>query len=174
MYFNCVTSFCLSILVGSFVGSPEASPPAYSNYSFYNDQKDQCCPKKKVFILHFIEQLDDHPALKLAVALRRMAVDATIDLFEHDNPPNSWPPWYEQKIKESDVVLCIITESFYYQLTNSNYILGYSVENLMNRSRNITFQAVFIDAKKELEYIPPGHAGVYMLLYMLKPTDTRR
>ena len=83
-------------MVGNFVGSPEASAPEASppDYSFYNDQKDQYCLKKKVFILHFIEQqLDDHPALKLAIALRRMAVDATIDLFEHDNPPNSWPPW---------------------------------------------------------------------------------
>ena len=114
---------------------------------------------KKVFILHFTETVGDNPVLKLGLALMRMKVDVTLDLFENDNPPNSWPLWYEQKIKESDVVLCIITENFYYQLTNSNHVLGYSVYNLMNGSRNITFRAVFIDANKEMEYVPPAMRG---------------
>ena len=118
---------------------------------------------KKVFILHFgptAETIDNNPILNLGVTLRRMKVDVTMDLFEYDSPPNSWPLWYEQKIKESDVVLCIITENFYHQLVN-NLVLGNSVYNLMNgsSSKSIAFRAVFIDAKKEMEYIPPAMRG---------------
>ena len=119
---------------------------------------------KKVFILHFgptADTIDDNPILNLGVTLRRMKVDVTLDLFEYDTPPNSWPLWYEQKIKESDVVLCIITENFYQQLIN-NLVLGNSVYNLMNgsSSKSIAFRAVFIDAaKKEMEYIPPAMRG---------------
>ena len=114
---------------------------------------------KKVFILHFSETGGENPVLQLGLALRRMKVDVTLDLFEYDSPPNSWPLWSEQKINESDVVLCIITKNFYHQLTNSNHVLGYSVYNLMNGSNNITFRAVFIDANKEMEYVPPAMRG---------------
>ena len=114
---------------------------------------------KKVFILHFSETGSENPVLQLGLALRRMKVDVTLDLFEYDSPPNSWPLWSEQKINESDVVLCIITKNFYHQLTNSNHVLGYSVYNLMNSSKNITFRAVFIDANKEMEYVPPAMRG---------------
>ena len=112
---------------------------------------------KKVFILHFPESVNDNPVLKLGLVLRQMKVDVTLDLLERDRPSRGWAIWYEEKISESNVVLCIITKSFYHQLTNSSYVLGYSVYNLMNnRFRNIAFRAVFIDAKKELEHIPPA------------------
>ena len=119
---------------------------------------------KRVFILHFsdtINSLETNPVLKLAVCLTRMNVDVTVDLFKYDDPPDSWPIWYEQKIKDSNVVLCIITKNFYHQLTNGNYVLGNSVYNLMNGSRNIAFRAVFIDADKRemMEYIPPAMQG---------------
>ena len=122
------------------------------------------CTVKKVFILHFNDTVGDitggdSPVLKLGMALRRMKVDVTLDLFEFDNPPNSWALWSEQKISESDVVLCIITENFYHKLTNNDRVLGYSVYNLMNSSNKIIFRAVFIDSKKEMDYIPPAMRG---------------
>ena len=118
---------------------------------------------KKVFILHFgetAEAFDSNPVLKLGVTLRRMEVDVTLDLFEHDTQVDSWPLWYEQKIKDSDVVLCIITENFYYQLTN-NHVLGNSVYNLMNSSstKSIAFRAVFLNTVKQIEHIPPAMRG---------------
>ena len=99
--------------------------------------------------------------MKLAVCLTRMDVDVTVDLFKYDNPPDSWPIWYEQKIKDSNVVLCIITKNFYHQLTNGNHVVGNSVYNLMNGSRNIAFRAVFIDTDKRemMEYVPPAIQG---------------
>ena len=127
---------------------------------------------KKVFILHFgqtTETLDGNPVLKLATILRGLEVDVTLDLFEHDIPPNNWPLWYEQKIKQSDVVLCIINEHFYHQLTNKNHIVGYSVYNLMNSSSSIAFRAVFIDAEKEMEYVPPAMRGA--TCYSLSSTN---
>ena len=122
------------------------------------------CTVKKVFILHFNDTVGDNtggdsPVLKLGMALRRMQVDVTLDFFEFDNPPNSWALWSEQKISESDVVLCIITENFYHKLTNNDRVLGYSVYNLMNSSNKIIFRAVFIDSKKEMDYIPPAMRG---------------
>ena len=119
---------------------------------------------KKVFILHFsdtVDSLETNPVLKLAVCLTRMEVDVSVDLFEYDDPPDSWPMWYERSIKDSNVVLCIITKKFYDQLTNGNHVVGYSVYNLMNSSSNIAFRAVFIDADKRemMEYIPPAIRG---------------
>lgn len=127
--------------------------------SNYMQHSDSGYTGKKVFILHFAQAVDDNPVLKLGVTLRRMKVDVTLDFFEYDNPPDSWPLWYERKIKDSDVVLCIITENFYHQLTSGNHVLGYSVYNLMNSSQNIAFRAVFIDARKEMEYVPPAMRG---------------
>ena len=119
---------------------------------------------KKVFILHFTNtehSLETNPVLKLATCLRRMDVNVTLDLFEYDNRIDNWLVWYERKINESDVVLCIITENFYDQLTNGNHVLGNSVYNLMNQSRNIAFLAVFIDADKRemMEHVPPAMRG---------------
>ena len=144
--------------------APNQNRPYIENKTGGHPYQDTDYIGKKVFILHFgptAETIDDNPILNLGVTLRRMKVDVTLDLFEYDSPPNSWPLWYEQKIKESDVVLCIITENFYQQLIN-NVVLGNSVYNLMNGfgSKSIAFRAVFIDApKKEMEYIPPAMRG---------------
>ena len=115
---------------------------------------------KKVFILHY----DDVPpdgissVLQLAVTLRNMEVDVTLDLFIRDNPPNSWPLWYEQKIKDSDVVLCMITENFYDNLTKGSHVMGYSMYNLMNLS-TIAVRAVFLNVEKKMEHVPPSMRG---------------
>ena len=134
-----------------------------SNRGSVQHQDGDRCIGKKVFILHFgetAETIDNNPILKLGVTLRRMEVDVTLDMFEYDTQVNSWPLWYEQKIKDSDVVLCIITENFYYQLTN-NHVLGNSVYNLMNGSstKSIAFRAVFLDTVKQMEHIPPAMRG---------------
>ena len=134
-----------------------------SNHHSVQYQDGDRCIGKKVFILHFgetTETIDNNPILKLGVTLRRLRVDVTLDLFEHDTQVNSWPLWYEQKINDSDVVLCIITENFYHQLTN-NHVLGNSVYNLMNSSstKSIAFRAVFLDTVKQIEHIPPAMRG---------------
>ena len=98
--------------------------------------------------------------MKLAVKLREMCVDVTIDLFEYDTPPKNWSAWYECKLGESDVVLCMIDEMFYHNLTSGSRVVGYTVYNLMNDpNSDISFRAVFLDMPKKLEYVPPTMQG---------------
>jgi len=116
---------------------------------------------KKVFILHFDDTADidsTNPILKLAMCLREYYVDIILDMFEHDNPPSSWPMWYEENIIASDVVLCIITEHFHHKLTRGNHVIGQSVYNLMNDS-NTAFRAVFLDTAKQMKYVPTSMRG---------------
>lgn len=115
---------------------------------------------KKVFILHY----DDVPpdsyssVLQLATTLRNLEVDVTIDLFIRDQPPNSWPLWFETNIQDSDVVLCMITENFYHNLTTGSNVTGYSLYNLMNLS-TIAVRAVFLNVEKNMDFVPPSMRG---------------
>jgi len=118
--------------------------------------------KRKVFILHFcgIADVRGQAIMKLAVKLREMCVDVTIDLFEYDTPPKNWTAWYEQKLRESDVILCMIDEMFYNNLTCGSRVVGYTVYNLMNDPKSdVTFRAVFLDIPKKMEYVPPAMQG---------------
>ena len=66
--------------------------------------------------------------------------------------------WYEETIRASEVVLCIITEHFHHKLTRGNHVIGRSVYNLMNDT-NTAFRAVFLDTPKQLEYVPLSMRG---------------
>ena len=124
-------------------------------------QEDAGRPTKTVFILHFDDttNIDEtNPILVLAKCLREYHVDVILDMFECDNPPSSWPMWYEENIRESDVVLCIITEHFYHKLTRGNHVIGQSVYNLMNDS-DTAFRAVFLNTPKHMENVPTSMRG---------------
>ena len=62
--------------------------------------------RRSVFILHFhnIGDVRSKAVLKFAVKLREMCVDVSLDLFEYDTPPKNWSAWYEQKLRQSDIV----------------------------------------------------------------------
>ena len=127
-----------------------------------NNEKLQHQCSHRVFILHFngIADVRGRAIMKLAVKLREMCVDVTIDLFEYDTPPKNWTAWYEQKLRESDVVLCMIDEMFYNNLTSGSRVVGYTVYNLMNDpNTDVTFRAVFLDMPKNMEYVPPAMQG---------------
>ena len=92
------------------------------------DTSSQKC-KKYLFAFHSYSQFPrGQPCIKigyLATCLRCMNVNVTLDFFDYDNPPGSWPLWYERKINVSklNVVLHVYymyTEKFYDQLTNSS------------------------------------------------------
>ena len=117
---------------------------------------------KKVFILHYNDVPPDSysSVLKLATTLCNLEeVDVTIDLFIRDQPPNSWPLWYETNIQDSDVVLCMITENFYHNLTTGSNMTGYSLYNLMNLS-TIAVRAVFLNVEKNMDFVPPSIRSV--------------
>jgi len=147
-------------------GQRQVNQPMVVNNNQYHEGQisDGGQPRqgKKVFILHYDDVPPDidntNSVLRLAYVLCNMKVDVTVDLFLRDNPPNSWPLWYEQNIKDSDVVLCMITENFYHNLTTGNHTTGYSVYNLMNLS-TIAVRAVFLNTKKVLDHIPPSMRG---------------
>ena len=131
------------------------------NESTQEEGREKVCQNrtsKTVFILHFVCNDDTNAILKLGVCLRNYHVDVTLDLFERDNPPNSWPMWYEENIRASEVVLCIITEHFYHRLTRSEHVIGQTVYNLMNDS-NTAVRAVFLDTPKKMEHVPPSMQG---------------
>jgi len=114
---------------------------------------------KAVFILHFAVNADViNRILQLAISLRKFHVDVTLDLFERDNPPNSWPMWYEENIRTSEVVLCVITENFYLKLIRGNHVISQSMYSIMNDS-NTAFRAVFLDVPEQMEDVPPSMRG---------------
>ncbi|XP_065919084.1 uncharacterized protein [Dysidea avara] len=118
--------------------------------------------RRGVFILHFsnIGDTIGKAILRFAAKLRELCVDVAIDLFELDNPPRNWSAWYEQKLMQSDVVLCMIDDMFYNNLTSGSRVVGYTVYNLMNDPNvNVTFRAVFLDRPKDMMYVPPAMQG---------------
>jgi len=123
---------------------------------------DETAKRRSVFILHFTHIREDRgkSILKFALKLREMCVDVTLDLFEFDSPPRNWSAWYEQSLRQSDVVLCMIDDMFYSNLTSGSRVVGYTVYNLMNDPNvNIAFRSVFLDVPKKMEYIPPTMQG---------------
>ena len=111
---------------------------------------------KKVFILHYISDSDGfiQTVEALATYLREIGVDISIDLFEKD-PGNvkNWSIWYEDEISSSDVVLCIITPNFNYEIRKT------SIYNLLSDQKGIAFRAVFLDSPVVKEYIPLSMRG---------------
>ena len=128
----------------------------------YHDSGPDVQKGRKVFILHYVPDNDVHLSqviLSLAVCLRNMKVDVSIDMFERDKTVDNWSIWYEKEILSSGVVLCIITPNFYSSLTDSDRVRGYSVYNLLNNSKGIAFRAVFLDRQKNMEDVPLSMRG---------------
>ena len=140
---------------------PNPQPKSIQYHDSSPDVAQQ--PKgKKVFILHYVTEKEGHlrqALLSLAVSLRNMKVDVSIDMFEKDKTVDNWSIWYEREILSSSVVLCIITPNFYTSLTNGEHVKGYSVYNLLNNSKGIAFRAVFLDSEKNMEHVPLSMRG---------------
>ena len=123
----------------------------------------------KVFILHFTEEDDvilQDAILQLASCLRSFNVDITLDLFERDNFHGNWNMWYERELKESKVVLCIITQDFYKGLT-TNHVKGNSAYNLLSDGK-IPFIPIFLESKVDKRHIPLSMRGANVYRIMLK------
>ena len=118
--------------------------------------------RKKVFIFHFDDKCsEDKPVLKLAVTLCHMRFNVALDMFEYDNPPMSWPLWYENNMKSSNVVLCIITEKFCSNLGKCDHrVMTHCLYNLM-RNPNVAIIPVFLDSPKVMDYVPLSLQGTH-------------
>ena len=144
------------------ISDPRKSPGYISDYTENHPLNSIETAKRSVFILHFSTIGDKlgKAIFRFAAKLRELCVDVTLDLFELDSPPRNWSAWYEQKLMQSDVVLCMIDDMFYNNLTSSSQVVGYTVYNLMNDPNvNVTFRAVFLDRPKEMMYVPPAIQG---------------
>ena len=129
----------------------------------------------KVFILHFTEEDDiilQDAILQLASCLRRFNVDITLDLFERDNFHGNWNMWYERELKESKIVLCIITQDFYKGL-NNNHVKGNSAYNLMTDGK-IPFIPIFLESKVDKNHVPLSMRGANIYRIMLKDIPNQK
>ncbi len=70
-------------------------------------------PVPRVFI-SYAQESDDHSerVLGLANKLRSHGIDVMIDRYD-PSPPEGWPKWMERQIRNSDFVICVITEAYY-------------------------------------------------------------
>ena len=150
--------------VGQRGGPPLTTRPDRSYGSLQQsdnipEQKDDNQGRKKVFILHSVQENRD-ALLLFATTLRDIGINVSIDLFEHDKSSDNWSMWYEREILSANVVLCIITPNFYESITERNRIKGLAVYNLMSDStKDIAFRAVFLDNEKNMDYVPLSMRG---------------
>ncbi len=70
-------------------------------------------PARRVFI-SYSHDSDAHCARvrRLADSLRRYGIDARLDAYWHDTPPEGWPLWAQKGIDEADKVLLVCTETY--------------------------------------------------------------
>ena len=94
-------------------------------------------------------EIHRHAIRRLAEYLTHLGVKCTYDqLFEAD-PPDYWPLWVEQQVKESNYVLMVCSSSYCYYLTNRNpeRVLGYSDRPLSEEGR-VTYSLMMKNLRK--------------------------
>ena len=129
----------------------------------------------------------------LAVTLRWLGVNAIVDQFVEDDPPENWPMWTETQIKKSKWVLVICTESYYPSVTGARKgdelpsdrggsFEGRVIYSFLNSSKSASFIPVFLvegrieDGRKEnrQSWIPQSISGATAYdLHLPFPTDKK-
>lgn len=110
----------------------------------------------KVFISYSHDSAE-HKARVLALSnrLRSDGVDATIDQYEV-SPPEGWPVWMEQQIRESNFVLVVCTETYLKRAERreeSGKGHGVMWESVLS------FQQIYDAGSKNIKFIPVLLAG---------------
>lgn len=115
--------------------------------------------KIKVFI-SYSHDSDEHCERVLALSnqLIKDGLDCILDQYEM-SPPEGWPMWMANQIRESDFVLIICTENYYRRTTNQEKPekgLGVKYESVL------TFKDIYDNDSKSTRFIPvlfrPGDA----------------
>lgn len=107
---------------------------------------------------------------ELADFLTRLGVKCTYDQLFEAEPPDDWPLWVEQQVKQSDFVLMVCSSSYCYYLTNRDpeRVAGYSDRPLSEEGRvtyslmmkNLRkFIPVFVNQRRCPDFVPVALQG---------------
>lgn len=102
---------------------------------------------------------------ELADFFTQLGINCVYDQLYEANPPDDWPLWVEQQVKDSDFVLMVCCSSYCHYLTNRNpeKVVGYSERPLSEEGRvtyslmmkNIRrFIPVFVNQPKCSAFVP--------------------
>lgn len=143
--------------------------------------------------MHLTNKHRDY-VLSLAVTLRWLGVNAIVDQFVEDHPPENWPMWTETHLKNSKWVLVICTESYYPSVMGAmkgeelaplpsageRSFDGRVIYSFLNSSKSAKFVPIFLveggieDGKKGFwkSWIPPSiSGGTAYVLHVPLPSD---
>lgn len=102
----------------------------------------------RVFISYSHQDVDyENKILEFANKLRSEGIDANVDLYE-EVPPEGWPRWMENQIREADFVLVISSKSYYDKCYSENKGKGISWEV------NIVYQHIYDSNSQNTKFIP--------------------
>lgn len=102
----------------------------------------------RVFISYSHQNAEyEKKVLSFANKLRSEGIDATIDLYE-ESPPEGWPRWMENQIREAEFVLVISSKSYYDKCYSKNKGNGISWEV------NIVYQHIYEANSENKKFIP--------------------
>lgn len=103
--------------------------------------------------------------LQLSNKFRSEGIDCYLDQYE-DSPPEGWPKWMDRKVKNSDFVLVVCTQTYYDRVIgldeNGKGIKWESTliyQHLYNAGANNTKFIPIIFSDGEFEYIPEPLQG---------------
>lgn len=105
----------------------------------------------KVFISYSQDSLNfSNRVLTFSNKLRSEGIDAILDQYE-EAPPEGWPRWMENSIKEADYVVIIASQGYYekiYEIGKSGKGLGVKWES------NIIYQMLYTTSSINEKFIP--------------------
>lgn len=139
---------------------------------------------KTVFISYYADiDSERNHVLWLADALRDNGVNTMVDIYQEDDPPESWPSWVEQQITTRDVTLLVCSAKFNeMRLQRASihdqgrvHFEGAVMYSLLSKATPKRFIPVFLGEENRpmREYIPPSLQGtrVYHLRTMPPELD---
>lgn len=102
----------------------------------------------RVFISYSHQDVDyENKVLNFANRLRSEGIDANVDLYE-ESPPEGWPRWMENQIREADFVLVISSKSYYDKCYSNNKGKGIAWEV------SIVYQHIYDANSENTKFIP--------------------
>ena len=139
---------------------------------------------KSCFISHYaVTDIDRNHVLYLADYLRDSGVNTMVDIYQEDDPPESWPSWVEQQITTRDVTLLVCSQKFNemrlqrasFHLPGRVHFEGAVIYSLLTNPMPKKILPVFLgdDNPPRMEFIPPSLQGtrVYHLREMPPQLD---
>lgn len=146
-------------------------------------QRDSGPTVKSCFISHYsVTDIERTHVLCLADCLRDNGVNTMVDIYQEDDPPESWASWVEQEITTRDVTLLVCSQEFNdkrlqrasFHMPGRVHFEGAVMYSLLANPTPKRFLPVFLgDNPPRREFIPPSLQGtrVYHLKEMPPQLD---